>query len=233
MAPDPRELRDRLFAARLMLIFTPELCGKRDPLELLEALAGDVDIVEVRPKPLAKGSNPTIAADPAAGARATFELASQVIDLFADRADAPLVLVNDRVDVALALAGKGCAGVHLGQADLPPREARALLGEAPLIGLSTHDVAQVVLAGELPVDYLGFGPIWATASKGYSRGLGPEAAWVASTGSPLPLFPIGGIDATRAGELEHVGRAAVGSGLLAAADPVGAAREISGHLQLA
>ena len=223
---DPRELRDRLMAARLMLIFTPELCAGRDPLELLEALAGVVDVVQVRPKGAGKESGTEIATDPAAAARATFELALEVIDLLSGLPDPPLVLVNDRVDVAMTLAERGCAGVHLGQTDFPPVEARRLLGETPLIGLSTHDLAQVVRAGELPVDYLGFGPIWATSSKGYSRGVGPEAAWVAGTGSALPLFPIGGIDATRAEELKNVGRAAVGSGLLAAEDPLRAAREI-------
>jgi len=151
----------------------------------------------------------------------------RVLDLVAAHPglDVP-VLVDDRVDVARTLLERGCAGVHLGQDDAPPELARELLGEAPLIGLSTHSPAQVVASLEQPVDYLGFGPIHATSTKGYVRGLGPEAAWVAAQASDRPLFAIGGIDATNAGELEDVGRAAVSSAILAAADPARAAREL-------
>lgn len=226
MDPDPRELRDRLGAARLLLIFTPELCAGREPVALLEPLLELVDVIEVRAKGRPARAGTAIAEDPAAGARASYELARAVLGLVAGRVKAPLVLVDDRVDVALALRDEGCAGVHLGQADLPPSAARALLGEVPLIGLSTHDVLQVVRSVEQPVDYVGFGPIYPTTSKGYERGLGPEAAWVAASGCPLPLFPIGGINRARAPELENVGRAAVGSGILAAEDPAEAAREI-------
>ena len=80
-----------------------------------------------------------------------------------------------------------------------------------------------MLAGEEPVDYVGFGPMFPTATKGYDRGLGPELAWVASGAAPGPLFPIGGIDATNADTLAEVGRAAVGSVLLNADDPRGTA----------
>jgi thiamine-phosphate diphosphorylase len=121
--------------------------------------------------------------------------------------------------------------VHLGADDAPPELARALLGPEALIGLSTHGAADVVRATELPVDYLGFGPIHATATKGYARGLGSEAAWIAAQASAYPLFPIGGIDATNASELAGVGRAAVGSALLSAPDPARAARELAGLLR--
>ena len=231
MNHDPRELRDRLIAARLMLIFTPELCAGREPHSLQEGLFEVVDVIEIRAKARPGTSSATIATDPPAEARATFELARDVLGALAGREDAPLVLVNDRVDGAMALAGEGCAGVHLGQGDLPPAHARELLGEVPLIGLSTHDVVQVVRAAEKPIDYVGFGPIYPTSSKGYERGLGPEAAWVAGSGCSLPLFPIGGIDRARAEELENVGRAAVGAGIQADDAPVDAAREILATLR--
>lgn len=231
MSHDPRELRDRLIAASLMLIFTPDLCAGREPLSVLEELLEVIDVIEIRAKGRPGTSSATISTDPPAEARATFELARAVLGLLASREDAPLVLINDRVDVAMALVGEGCAGVHLGQGDLPPEQARELLGETPLIGLSTHDVIQVVRAVEQPIDYVGFGPIYPTSSKGYERGLGPEAAWVAASGCALPLFPIGGIDRARAEELENVGRAAVGAGILADDDPVTAAREIRATLR--
>jgi thiamine-phosphate pyrophosphorylase len=143
-----------------------------------------------------------------------------------------LVLVNDRVEVALALAHRGLAGVHLGQDDLPPSEARALLGPAALIGWSTHSPAQVALAEDMPVDYLGYGPIFASATKGVRAGQGAQAAWIAQAGARVPVFPIGGIDGINAAELAPVGRAAVSRAILADADPARAAREIALQLQV-
>jgi thiamine-phosphate pyrophosphorylase len=178
--------------------------------------------VQVRVKPDASRSSAAL----------SYAWTARALELCAPLGDAaPPILVNDRVDVARALLERGCAGVHLGQDDAPPRAARELLGADPLIGLSTHDAAQVARALDEPVDYLGFGPVHATATKGYARGLGSEAAWIAAQATHLPLFPIGGIDAGNAGELEDVGRAAVGAALLAAPDPVRAARELRALLE--
>ena len=89
----------------------------------------------------------------------------------------------------------------------------------------------MALATQLPVDYLGFGPIYPTATRGYERGLGPEAAWVANAGAPCPLFPIGGIGTDNAAELAVVGRAAVSSAVLAAPDPGAAAALLRSMLE--
>ena len=72
------------------------------------------------------------------------------------------IIVNDRVDIAMAA---GAHGVHLGQKDLPPAEARDLLGDAAVIGISTHTLEQAKLALETPVDYIAFGPVWPTSTK--------------------------------------------------------------------
>jgi thiamine-phosphate pyrophosphorylase len=72
------------------------------------------------------------------------------------------LIVNDRVDIALALKA---SGVHLGQDDLPPAAARELLGERAIIGFSTHTVEQATEAARLPVDYIAIGPIFETNSK--------------------------------------------------------------------
>ena len=71
----------------------------------------------------------------------------------------------------------------------------------------------------------------ATRTKGYEHGLGSECCWIASEASPLPLFPIGGIDRSNAQELARVGRAAVSSAILAAPDPARAARELRALLE--
>jgi thiamine monophosphate synthase len=73
--------------------------------------------------------------------------------------------------------------------------------------------------------------VHATATKGYARGLGATAAWLACEASPLPVFPIGGIDMGNAGELARGGRACVGSAILSADDPFAAARAIRAALE--
>lgn len=72
------------------------------------------------------------------------------------------LIINDRVDIALALSADG---VHLGQDDLPPTAARALLGDEAIIGFSTHSIEQAIVAARLPVDYIAVGPIFQTSSK--------------------------------------------------------------------
>lgn len=233
--PDPEVLRQRLADARLLLVFTPELCGARDPLAVLRALLPEVDLVQVRPKAPATATNASrtaIAADPPAEARASYDWTRAVLALLAELrlAHPPPVMVNDRVDVALALWDEGCAGVHLGRDDLPVEAARALLGPAPLLGLSTHDLVEVAAARERAVDLVGFGPAFPSATKGYGEGLGPERCWVAHEASHVPLFPIGGIHLENASELEPVGRAAVSSALLTARDPAAAARALRAAL---
>jgi thiamine-phosphate pyrophosphorylase len=239
MQLDPDLLRRRLREARLLLVFTPELCGARDPLEVLAALVPEVDIIQVRPKePASRPTDPAglegqVAVGPPGEARATFEWTQRVLRLLRqlDPARPPIVMVNDRVDVALALLEEGCAGCHVGRDDLPVHAARAQLGTGPLLGLSTHDLREVAFAAEQPLDLLGFGPAYSTSTKGYGRGLGPELCWVASAATALPLFPIGGIGPHNVGELEPVGRAALSSALLQAPDPGAAARAVRAALQ--
>lgn len=195
-----------------MLLFTPQLCGNRDPLDALERTLDSVDAIQIRPKALGCAAP--------GEARETFTWCVRVLDLLAARGARHIpVIVNDRVDVARALRSRGCAGVHLGQDDCPVEVAREQLGPEPLIGLSTHDLVQVASAGDMAVDYLGFGPIHETRTRGYVEGIGPERAWIASAACPLPMFAIGGIDATNAADLARIGRAAVGSAILSAPDP--------------
>jgi len=216
--PDPARLRLALADARIMLVFTPELAGA-DPYGALGAAIGHVDCVQVRPKPLgvARAVTP---------AREAFDASVRVLELVrASGLDVP-VLVNDRVDVACALWPRGLAGVHLGQDDQPATDARRCLGNGPLLGLSTHNAEQVVLAEEKPVDYLGFGPVHSSTTKGYDRGIGAEIAWVASAAACCPLFAIGGIDSSNVHGLAEVGRVAVGAAILADKDPARAAQEL-------
>lgn len=72
------------------------------------------------------------------------------------------IIINDRVDIALAVKADG---VHLGQHDLPPACARKILGDEAIIGFSTHNLEQAVEAAELPINYIAVGPVFATKSK--------------------------------------------------------------------
>ncbi len=205
----------RLSNARVMVLFTPELCPPgRSPEETLERLVPCVDAIQVRVK-TADGQSP-------AGPLHTWT--ERVLEIVRASSHDPLVLVNDRVDVALALLESGLAGVHLGTEDMSPEKSRELLGDAALIGLSTHTTGQVAAAQERPLDYVGFGPIFPTQTKGYEKGLGPEPAWIASQASLVPLFAIGGIGLDNVAQLGEVGRIAVSSALLSAEDPARSAR---------
>jgi thiamine-phosphate pyrophosphorylase len=124
------------------------------------------------------------------------------------RACGARVIINDRVDIALAL---GADGVHLGQDDLPPEAARKVLGERAIIGYSTHNVEQARAAARLPVDYLAIGPIHPTSSKE-----NPDAVVsleglkrVREVVNGLPLVAIGGITQERALETLAAGADAV------------------------
>ncbi len=217
------ERRQRLRQAKIMLIFTPELCA--DPEACLRALWPHVDAIQVRPKPVG-------AAEGQAEARSTWHWAQTLLQFAQTQAQPrPLLLVNDRVDVAQSLATQGIDGVHLGQDDTPPQVARDILGPEALIGWSTHNYEEVRLAQQQPVDYLGFGAIFATQTKAGTTPNHCVNSWVASASGRWPVFPIGGITVDNAWQLSPVGRAAVGSGLLQHPDPARAAQSIRRSLR--
>ena len=101
----------------------------------------------------------------------------------------PLV-INDRVDVCLAV---GADGVHVGQDDIPAAMVRAMIGPDRILGVSAQDAAEVARAAEAGADYVGCGAVYPTATKGdaHSMGLGGLAEICA--GTDLPVVAIGGI----------------------------------------
>ena len=114
------------------------------------------------------------------------------------------LIINDRADIALAL---GTAGVHLGQDDLPPEAARRLLGEGAIIGYSTHSLAQIQHAANLPVDYFAFGPIFPTATKeNPDPVVGLDGLRLAREAlGARPLVGIGGISTVNARDVIEAG----------------------------
>ena len=119
--------------------------GVRLEVAAAALIEGDAGILQIRHK--------------AHWGRAVFQSAQEVARLC--RETGTVLIVNDRADFAMLLG----TGLHLGQDDLPPRDARRLLGTEPIIGFSSHNVQQLCVACGEPVDYVALGPVYATASK--------------------------------------------------------------------
>jgi len=114
---------------------------------------------------------------------------------YADAQGMTLIL-NDRCDLVMSA---GLAGVHLGHEDLPPDAARALIGKKRIIGYSTHTLAQARLSRDLPVDYIGFGPVYPTATKTDAcSAAGLKKLASVCRAAAAPVVAIGGIG------LEHI-----------------------------
>ncbi len=201
--------RERLRTARLYLCCEARPHGG-DPEPLLSAaLRGGVDIVQLREKSLP---------------RREIELAAQTFRRLCDNHSA-LFIVNDDPDLARACDADG---VHVGQDDTPPSEARAALGPDAIIGLSTHSKEQIAASAEEPVDHISVGPIWETPTKQGRPAVGLELIAHAAEQAPHPFFAIGGIDAANASQVIEAGarRLCIVRAIRDAADPAAAAEEL-------
>jgi thiamine-phosphate pyrophosphorylase len=179
---------------------------------LVRALEGGVRAIQLREKDL--------------DTLEVFRLGERL--LVRTRAAGAALIVNDRVDVAMAL---GADGVHLTRKSLPPREARSLAGPDMLLGVSCHNLEDVREAVDGGADFLVLGPIYATPSKApYGRPLTPQILRRARTICTLPILAIGGIGPGRVSEVMAAGAdgAAVIFAVLAAPDPMLATRELLG-----
>ena len=132
-------------------------------------------------------------------------------------------IVNDRVDLALAV---GADGVHLGQYDLPPRAARPLLRAGMILGRSSHSLAEARQARDDRADYIAVGSVFATATKPDFQLVGPELLRQIRPETSLPMIGIGGITPDNVGEVIRAGAdgVAVISAVCGAADPAAATR---------
>ena len=106
-----------------------------------------------------------------------------------------LLVVNDRLDVALAV---GAAGAHLGARSLPPAEARRLLGASRLLGVSVHSESEAVEASESGANYLFMGTLFETPSHPEAVARGPQLLGLVASRVDLPLIGIGGVTPERA-----------------------------------
>ena len=139
------------------------------------------------------------------------------------RAAGAALLINDRIDVALAVAADG---VHLPSYSFSVTQARALLGRARLIGVSTHHPDEVSAAAAAGADFAVFGPVFDTPAKRvFGRAQGLTALVRARAAASVPLFAIGGIDVASVAAVRRTGAdgVAVIRAVLAAAEPAAAA----------
>jgi thiamine-phosphate pyrophosphorylase len=195
----------------LYLVTDRDCCAGR-PLEevVAQAVQGGAACVQLREKTLAT--------------RPFLDLARALKALLTP-ARVPL-LINDRVDIALAA---GADGVHVGQEDMPCAELRRLLGPGAVIGLSVESWEDVERAQELDVDYLGISPVFATPTKTDTKvPWGMAGIRRIRAFSRHPLVAIGGLHAGNAAEAVRAGAdgIAVVSAICASPDPLEAAREL-------
>jgi len=126
----------------------------------------------------------------------------RVIKQIADKNNV-LFIINDRVDIAILA---NASGVHLGQDDIPIREARKILGKDKIIGISTHNIKEAVCACKNGADYISFGPIFATKTKKDAQEpKGIEALQNVRRNADIPIVAIGGITLENAADVYNAG----------------------------
>ena len=170
----------------------------RDFLGCIEnALQGGVTLVQLREKNVDGG---------------IFLQRAVAVKNLCDKYNVPL-LINDRIDVALACKA---AGVHLGQDDIPPSAARAILGPDAIIGVSAHSCEEALAAEKDGADYLGVGAVFPTNSKDDASEVGLNMLKEIQQISKLPIVGIGGINAQNYTQVRAAGAqgAAIISGIL-------------------
>lgn len=197
--------RERLRAALRLYLVTDQasLLGRRLSDVVLAAVQGGATCVQLREKQLNSR-------DFLAQAMALMALLRPL--------NVPLV-INDRIDIALAC---GAQGVHLGQSDMPVQAARALLPPEVFMGWSVESAEHVTQSADLPLDYLGVSPVFATPTKtDTAKPWGLEGLQRIRAATTLPLVAIGGIHAGNAADTLAAGAdsLAVVSAICSAPDP--------------
>jgi thiamine-phosphate diphosphorylase len=198
--------RQRLRWARLYFVCEARPGGREPEGMLNAAMSGGVGMIELRDREHPRG---------------VIERSGQTFRRLANTYGA-LFIVNDDPYLARELRADG---VHVGQDDMDPAEARTILGPDAIIGLSTHSREQIEAAAAKPVDYISVGPIWETPTKEGRAATGLELIEAAVEIANVPWFAIGGIDAEKVGEVVRAGaeRVCVVRAIRDAPDPRAAA----------
>jgi thiamine-phosphate pyrophosphorylase len=187
-----------------------ETLGRNLEFVVEEALRGGVRAVQLRDKELST--------------KRLYETAYELRHL-TSRYGAKLI-INDRVDVALAVDADG---VHIGSQSLPTYKVRRLLGEKKLIGVSCHNQIQAIAAQEMGADFITFGPVYFTPSKAaYGDPVGLEKLKMVTEMLQIPVFALGGIKQENCAEITSCGVRGIGviSAVMSAPEPREAAKSL-------
>jgi thiamine-phosphate pyrophosphorylase len=205
--------RARLAAASLYLVCSATPEGRELPTLIRTAIAGGVEIVQLREKHM---RNEELVSEAIAARALCAELGA-------------LLIVNDRPWVAREADADG---IHVGQDDIPPAQVRELVGPEMLVGLSTHSPTEIDAVDASVVDYIGVGPVHETPTKPGRPAVGLELIRYAAAHAPVPFFAIGGLDARNLDDTLDAGasRVCVLRAIAAAEDPQQAARELRERL---
>jgi thiamine-phosphate pyrophosphorylase len=180
-----------------------QTAGRSLPAVVADALRGGLRAVQLREKDLAAGQ--------------LFELAVELRQLTSEYG--AKLLINDRIDVALAVDADG---VHLGKGGLPVAEARRILGNSRLIGYSAHSTDEAARAQLDGADFVTLGPVYHTPSKApYGEPLGLNALTEAAGVVTIPVFALGGVKPSSVAEVLSAGARGVAqiSAIMTAQDP--------------
>ncbi|MFZ0169126.1 MAG: thiamine phosphate synthase [Candidatus Dormiibacterota bacterium] len=208
--------RAQLRQARLYLVTDDQTPESELPGLIARAVAGGVDVVQLR----RKQSQP----------EDLRQLAGHCLESAHD--GGALFLLDDHVDLACEI---GADGVHIGQADLSPAEARSRVGGELLLGLSTHSKQDVLRASSQPVDYISAGPVHMTPTKPGRPAVGFEHISVAAARSSVPVVAIGGLGVQTVAKAISAGAdmVAVVRAVCLADDPGEVASELRAAIQAA
>ena len=191
-----QSLKLYLCTDRALLGADNSLQGNKILFEAVEAaVSGGVTIVQLREKTLCS--------------RDFFLLAKELLGL-CTKLDVPLI-INDRLDIALAL---GAAGVHLGQDDIPLAAARTICGKNFIIGVSCHNLEQAIKAEQEGADYIGAGAVFATGTKADTSVIGTQELSNIAACVKIPVIGIGGINKTNIAQVKASG--AIGAAVISA-----------------
>jgi thiamine-phosphate pyrophosphorylase len=194
--------RERLREVSLCVLVTGARCAASLTWTIQEAVAGGASMIQLREKELED--------------RELLDRARRVRDC--THKLGVLFVVNDRPDIARIV---NADGVHLGQDDLPVKEARRIVGPEPLIGVSTHNLEQLQQAVLDGASYVGVGPTFPSSTKEFAEFPGLEFVRQATAATTLPAFIIGGVnlDTVSAAVAAGARRVAVSQAVCQADDP--------------
>jgi len=197
------------------LVTDTDMCPRENLLTVVgEAIRGGVTTVQLREKDIS-----------------TREFYAEALALkkLCGENNVPLI-INDRVDIALAVDADG---IHIGQSDMPIAVARRILGENKIIGLSAGNVTEALEAVRGGADYLGVGAVFHTATKKDAKDVGIDMLRRVRAAAPIPIVGIGGINTENIDKLFGIGidGVAVVSCIMASENPYAAAKTLSDKIK--